>query len=311
MPGSMNSGSNSFGYDNNPTIAAMQAQAAQQQAAALGAQQAVAAQNQTQAQQASTGFQNYMNDQTKSVQANPINLQSGMLGAQQIGNTNTDASRIQQMQALGLIQGAAQGNAPSAAQIQMNQGLNQALMQQMAAANSGAGGFNPAMSRLAMIQGANQMQTTSANSAALRAQEMAAARDQYAQQAAGLRSQDIGLANNQANLNYQIGSQNIANQNAMQQFNVGANNTRQGQVNDLQSQYLQAQLGFNGQSLQQQQAAAALQAQKDAAAQAQQNRMIGGIASAAGGIAGAFVGGAPGAAVGSSIGSGIGGAVSK
>jgi hypothetical protein len=105
-------------------------------------------------------------------------------------------SRGQQGEAMGLMRAAALGQQPSAAQIQMGQGIDASIAGQMAAANSArGGGANIALAqRNAAAQG-SQMQTAGINqSAALRAQEMAQARSAYDQAASSQRAQDLQLA---------------------------------------------------------------------------------------------------------------------
>ena len=96
--------------------------------------------------------------------------------------------------ALNLSQQAAMGNAPSAAAIQQQQGLQQALQGQLASANSvrGGAGNQLAASLNAQNQGALMQQNGINNAAMLRAQEMAAARGEFANagfQQAGLEQQ--------------------------------------------------------------------------------------------------------------------------
>jgi hypothetical protein len=81
--------------------------------------------------------------------------------------------------ALGMLQAAAMGNAPSQAQAVMQAGTDQAIRAQMAMGASG--GFNPANLRGAQSQGALLQQQAINQGAQLRAQEMAQARQTYGQ----------------------------------------------------------------------------------------------------------------------------------
>lgn len=81
--------------------------------------------------------------------------------------------------ALGMLQAAAMGNAPSQAQAVMQAGTDQAIRAQMAMGASG--GFNPANLRGAQSQGALLQQQSINQAAQLRAQEMAQARQAYGQ----------------------------------------------------------------------------------------------------------------------------------
>jgi hypothetical protein len=111
-------------------------------------------------------------------------------------------------QALQLQQQAATGGAPSVAALQQQQGLEQALRGQFAAANSVRGGAgNQLQAALgAQNQGAMMQQAGVNNAAQLRAAEMAAARGEYA-----------NSAFSQAGLEQQ---RNLANLGAQQQANA-------------------------------------------------------------------------------------------
>lgn len=85
----------------------------------------------------------------------------------------------QGQQGLGLMQSAALGQQPSVAQIQQQQGLQQAMMTQRSAAASGP--YNPAAGLLAQQNMANIQAAGVNQQAALRANEMATARGQYGQ----------------------------------------------------------------------------------------------------------------------------------
>jgi Chaperone of endosialidase len=99
-------------------------------------------------------------------------------------------------QSMGDLANAAAGNAPSQAQIQMQQGLQQATGQTQALANSARGGPGAwaAAQRNASTQNAQAAQNTVAQSAALRANEMATARSAYANAAQGAGAMDSSAA---------------------------------------------------------------------------------------------------------------------
>jgi hypothetical protein len=94
------------------------------------------------------------------------------LQAAQQGGANT-------AQSLNLLRQAAMGQGPSAAQAQMNAGVDQAIKAQMAAA--GSRGFNAAAMRGAQMQGAEMQQAAVNQAAMLRAQEMQAAQQAFMQ----------------------------------------------------------------------------------------------------------------------------------
>lgn len=118
--------------------------------------------------------------------------------------------------AMGLAKRAALGEAPSAAEIYGGKLIDDSIDSQMAMAASGRGGPTAisGAARQAAFQGAQMQQAGARDLAALRANEMAQARDQYlgatnlyGQQAGaytgaagGIRGQDIGLASDEAGL---------------------------------------------------------------------------------------------------------------
>lgn len=101
-------------------------------------------------------------------------------------------SRTSTLNALALEKAAAEGKAPSAAQIQATQGTQDAAAAQIAAANSARGGVGAqiAAARNAALRASALQRNNIRDNAALRANEMAAARGQYQQGAQGIRSQD-------------------------------------------------------------------------------------------------------------------------
>lgn len=84
-------------------------------------------------------------------------------------------------QAFNLMQQAAMGQGPSAAQAQLQSGVDQALKAQMAAA--GSRGFSAAAMRGAQMQGAEMQQQAVSQAAILRAQEQQAAQQAFLQAA--------------------------------------------------------------------------------------------------------------------------------
>ena len=88
-----------------------------------------------------------------------------------------------------LLQGAAEGNAPSAAQAQLQSAKDQAIAQQQAMANSGNTSQMIAGLKNAMANAAQLTQQAANQSAQLRANEMATARGQYATAGAAQASQ--------------------------------------------------------------------------------------------------------------------------
>lgn len=153
-------------------------------------------------------------------------------------------ARTQQQTALDLTRSAAYGQQPSVAQIQQQQGTERAIGDQLAAAAS-ARGTGPGMAaaqRSAQQQGSAMAQQAVGQGAALRAQEMADARNSLAAQAAGLRGQDIGASQFQAQQS--LAGRNANDARAMQEemFRQGV----QGQQLAAQQNYAQLQSGVAG-----------------------------------------------------------------
>lgn len=124
-------------------------------------------------------------------------------------NADTNASRQEQGNSLAMLREAAMGKAPSRAELLSRHQMDQAASAQQSLAASARG---PAALAMAQQQAAGNtarsMTDISANTSAMRADEMARARDSYYQGAAGMRGQDqarvgdasqreLGLANNQ------------------------------------------------------------------------------------------------------------------
>jgi len=125
--------------------------------------------------------------------ARQMGSQWGGQGAYQQHFGRANEARGQQMGALALTRDAAMGKAPSQAEILGHSMVNDSLNAQLAGAASARGG--PAAQAAAMRQaqmGAAAFQQQGANNiAAMRAGEMANARDAYAAQAGNLRSGDL------------------------------------------------------------------------------------------------------------------------
>jgi hypothetical protein len=105
-------------------------------------------------------------------------------------------SREEQMIALGLMRGAAEGTAPSAAERAMTLGMQESLANQAALAASARGGAagQLASRRQAAMTGAEIGQKTIGQVGVQRAAEMEAARAAYMAGASGIRQGDIGTA---------------------------------------------------------------------------------------------------------------------
>ncbi len=135
-----------------------------------------------------------------------------------------DQSRGAQYDALGMMREAALGNRPSVAQLQMQQGLDDAVRSQQALASSARG--QAALAQAQYNQAANtgaMQQAIAAQQSQLRAQEMAAALAQYGGMATGIRGQDEGRSLAQAQLDQANLSRNDQYQLGMGGLMHGAN----------------------------------------------------------------------------------------
>ena len=151
---------------------------------------------------------------------------------------NADAMRAQQMGQLGQAQqtrqmylDAAMGNAPSLAQAQLQQGVDRGIAGQLAVANSarGSAAQRAGAMRGAQLQGQEMMAGLGAQSGALRAQEIASARQgllgadaALAQNMSGIRGQDVGQAGMNLQANMANRAQNDAYAQALQGYGMGA-----------------------------------------------------------------------------------------
>ena len=131
-------------------------------------------------------------------------------------------------QSLDLLQGAASGNAPSAAQAQLQSAKDQAIAQQQAMANSGNASQMISGQKNAMANAAQLTQQAANQSAQLRANEMATARGQYAQGAAQQTAQAAQNAAQRAQIAAQRGQ--------MAQAQLGASQNYQGLSANLMGQ---------------------------------------------------------------------------
>lgn len=144
----------------------------------------------------------------------PVQMRAHIDQAQQ------DEIRRRQLAALGGLDAAANGTAPSVAQAQAQQQADRAAAQQFGMA-AALGGRSPGGALRQASMGAAQVQgDVASQGAALRAQEMQQARQQQIAALQGMRGQDIGLATDQASLNNQAMANNLQAQLANQGQNL-------------------------------------------------------------------------------------------
>lgn len=200
-------------------------------------------------------------------------------GGQAQGSLANSAQALgSQQQALGMYQQAAAGNGPSAAQAQLQSGLDQSLQAQQAQAASTRGGFGLANAQHDASVNSGQLQGQAANNAAqLRAQEQQAGMAGYATTAAGIQAQQS--QNAQAAQAAQLNAQNAAN--TAQYGWTGMGQQSNLNYNQLGEQALQGQLTADTSSQQTNQQAMTANA-------ANEQKMGSNIMNMAGGILGAL-----------------------
>lgn len=142
--------------------------------------------------------------------------------------------RNSQYQANELQRQAALGNAPSAAQIQMQQGLGQAVQQQasLAAGARGGGANLAAAQQVAAAQGANMSGNAIQSMGALRAQEMANARGAYMAGTNQIRGADQGRMQQSGQMGIAQGQADIATRGQNDARNLGYEGFRRGVFQD-------------------------------------------------------------------------------
>lgn len=160
-------------------------------------------------------------------------------------NIDNSPGRLAQLKALGLDQAAAEGSAPSAAQILLQQGIDSAVGSAYGLAAS-TQGRNPGQAlRQGVTSAADLTGKAAAQSAALRATEMAEARGQYGTLASQIAAGDIQVAQSNQTKNLQVEITNLnakidvlkANQQADLQAGIAtASNATQVSIATLQAQ---------------------------------------------------------------------------
>lgn len=198
--------------------------------------------------------------------------------AQLADYSGTQAAQAAQNTALGLYQGAASGNGPSAAQAQLQQGNEAAINAQMSQAASARGGFGLANAQKNAMSNIGQIQSQNAlNAAQLRAQEQQAGMAGYASLGNTVQAQQAANAQFQAQ---QRAAQQQANaQNQLQAYTTGAqqglgyNQAAQQALYGWQGMGQQNQLAYNtlGQQALQSQLQADVSSQQATNQQASQN----------------------------------------
>jgi hypothetical protein len=168
--------------------------------------------------------------------------QSAFVGADGIEQSQ---SRGAQMGLIQQLQDQAAGRGPSLAQMQLQRGTDQNMQSAMAMGQSQRGGGRGGTNKAIMSQQANIQQGMAGDSAMLAMQEQLAARNALGQQLGGIRGQDQGWAQANAQAGNQSNQFNSGQSNQMGQFNAGQTNNQNqfnaGQQNSMTNSNSQRQ----------------------------------------------------------------------
>lgn len=161
--------------------------------------------------------------------AQGVKLQAApQAGTTSINAAPSDQIRASQLDLIRAQQARASGAAPSVAENQLRAGTDRNIATAAALAASARGGANPALvQRHMMTNVASANQQAASDAATLRAQEQASAEAQLSQSLGTTRSQDVGLATSQAQLDQGV---KLANATLQQQT--------QAQMNELTQKYV-------------------------------------------------------------------------
>lgn len=213
------------------------------------------------------------------------------IGGLTFDTTQADQARAQQLALGQQLAARASGQAPSAAEMQMGQALQQSQAQAQSMAMSNPN-ISPALAqKLAMQQQAMASQGIAGQTAQLRAQEQAQAESALGGLLGGMRQQDMGVAAQQAGLDRATALANQAStlqargqNDAMTQFYEGL-----GFQGDQSNRA--AQQGYQQHLVQQDQFAKQLEQQAKDRAQRERGAIIGAAGSLVGAGIGAIAGG--------------------
>jgi hypothetical protein len=164
---------------------------------------------------------------------------AAMANAAYINRDDQAAIRARQLSILKQLEDAANGNAPSVAQLMLRRASDENISQQQGLAASARGPMVGLAAMNAATNIGNLNQKAALDQAILRAQEMSTARGQYGDASSAVRGQDIGLETSQAGF---VNATNLANQ--------GAYNTRALSQAQLQQQAALANQATGAQSSQ-------------------------------------------------------------
>lgn len=205
---------------------------------------------------------------------NALGQQFGQQRAPTVNMTGANIAAANQANALGMYGAAAAGNGPSAAQAQLQAGLQQSIQAQQAEAASARGGFGLANAQHDAMVNSGQLAGNAANaSAQLRAQEQQAGMAGYAGLASTAQAQQaqnalnlaqLQQAQNQYNAQNQLAAYGASAGNALAFNNAGMNYGLNAQQLGLGNQLAYSQLGQGNQLAYNQLGQTALQAQLNA-----------------------------------------------
>lgn len=201
-----------------------QAQASYSTAPTLGATQQANATNATAArvgpaERASASLATAAN-LGPSAQANAQQANSSLAGQTTIDQGQSNQTRGQQQTSLSDLFSASRGLTPSAAELQLRQTTDRNVANQLALASALQGrSVGGALKQASDASGQINAQAA-ADSAVLRAQEQAQARNAYSSALSGVRGQDIGVAESQAGLTQGVNLANAQNLTGVSQSNA-------------------------------------------------------------------------------------------
>jgi hypothetical protein len=194
------------------------------------------------AQQAAQQDAGFYQRQLAALKANPA-------AAPQLDTAQSDQARAQQQQALQALTAQANGTAPSAAQLQLQQQGQQNAAQAYGRA-AALQGRNPGAALMSAQNTALQTQAqTNAQAAQQRASDQANAQQQLVSALGGVRSTDLSAAGANQNAALTAAGQNIQNQGQYLNAAVGSQGqavTGAGNVTNANVQNAQTQNAFNG-----------------------------------------------------------------
>ncbi len=195
-------------------------------------------------QQADVTMPGAYQDELNAALAGAMNRQTPTMSAAGMGSGATidqvqSGQARDQLQALAdALRARSQGQAPSLAELQMRQGLDQSIASQRSLALSQRGMSRAAANRLASQGIAGAQLGAASNAAMLRAAEQAQVEQALGGVLSGMRGQDIGVATSQAGLRQDASKTNAGFKQQANLANQAAEFTNRGQMDAATQGYL-------------------------------------------------------------------------